>query len=271
MKFIVHKLETCGSTNDAVRGLAAAGAPEGTVVVAGEQTAGRGTKGRSWHSPPGLGLYASFLLRPASEGIALLPIAAGIAARDAVEASHGLAARLLWPNDIVFDGRKLGGVLCESSTAGGLLELAILGIGINVNHGPEDFPAELRETAISLGEALGRRADSLLLLDALLAAVDSRLSALARGDVAGLVRAFNDRSALRPGDPVFVSADGPALVRGSYPRPSAAENDPQAKPGVPAAARRFLYDGIGSDGALLVRDPSGTLSRFLSAEIRKAL
>jgi BirA family biotin operon repressor/biotin-[acetyl-CoA-carboxylase] ligase len=245
VKFIIHRLAACGSTNDAVRELAAAGAPEGTIVVADEQTAGRGTKGRAWHSPPGLGLYASLLLRPASGDLALLPIAAGIAARDAVEASHGIGARLRWPNDIVFDGRKLGGVLCESSMAGGLPELAVLGIGINVNHGPGDFPAELQETAISLGTALGRRADPGLLFDALLAAVDSCLDVLARGDVAGLVRSFNDHSALRPGDPVIVSSD--ALVR------------------------RFAYEGIGADGALLVRDDEGALHRFLSAEVRKAL
>ena len=245
MEFIVHRLATCGSTNDAARELAAAGAPEGTVVVANEQTAGRGTKGRSWHSAPGLGLYVSTLLRPAPGDLSLLPLAAGVAARDAVESSHGLSARLRWPNDILFDGRKLGGVLCESSIAGGRPEFAILGIGLNVNHGPGDFPSDLRASAVSIGGALGRRADPGRLFAALLAAVDFRLGALARGDAGGLIRAFNDQSVFLSGEPVLISSDGPA--------------------------RRYSYDGIGPDGSLLARDSAGALRRFVSAEVRKAL
>lgn len=271
MKFIIHRVETCASTNDAARDLAAAGAPEGTVVVAGGQTAGRGTKGRSWHSAPGLGLYVSFLLRPASTDITVLPLAAGLAARDAVESSHGLSARLRWPNDILFDGRKLGGVLCESSITGGRPEFAILGIGLDVNHGPGDFPVDLRDTAISIGGALGRPADPGRLFDALLVAVGSRLEALARGETGGLIRAFNDQSIFQPGDPVWISENGPALARDFYSRSSAAEADPQKKPGVPAAELLFAYGGIDLDGALLVRDPAGALHSFLSAEIRKAL
>jgi len=246
MRFTIHRLATCASTNDAARELAAAGALDGTVVVADEQTAGRGTKGRSWHSPRGLGLYVSFLLRPASlQDVALLPLAAGLAARDAVEASHGLAARLRWPNDILFESRKLGGVLCESAFAGGRPEFAVLGIGLNINHAPADFPADLRDTAGSLALALGRPADPALVFDALLVAVERRLDVLARGDSSGLVRSFNARSALRPGDPVLVSLDG-----------------------IPA---RFVYEGIGPDGALLVRDAAGALLRFASAEVRKVL
>lgn len=246
MKFTIHRLETCASTNDAARGLAADGAPDGTVVVADEQTAGRGTKGRVWHSAKGLGLYVSILLRPASpQDVPLLPLAAGLAARDAVEASHGLAARLRWPNDILFEGRKLGGVLCESVFAGGRPEFAILGIGLNINHAPADFPADLRDTAVSLALALGRPADPALVFDALIAAVDRRLAVLARGDGSALIRSFNARSALRPGDPILVSFDGPPVP--------------------------FAYEGIGPDGALLVRDAAGALLRFASAEVRKVL
>jgi len=264
MRFIIHRLETCASTNDTVRALAAAGAPEGTVVVADEQTAGRGTKGRGWNSPRGLGLYASILLRPASPAVVpLLPLAAGIAARDAVEASHGLAARIRWPNDILFEGRKLGGVLCESVFAGDRPEFVIVGIGLNAAQGSEAFPGDLRETAVSIASALGAPADRERLFDALLAAVDRRLDSLFRGGIDELIRAVNDCSAVRPGDPILVSADA----------------DPRVKPGAltrapasaPAAAAHFSYEGIGRDGSLLVRDASGRILRFASAEVRKVL
>ena len=214
MKFIIHRIETCASTNDAVRALAVSGAPEGTVVVADEQTAGRGTKGRAWHSPPGLGLYVSILLRPSSPAaVPLLPLAAGLAARDAVEASHGLAARIRWPNDILFDGRKLGGVLCESAFAGDRPEFVIVGIGLNAAHGPGDFPGDLRETAVSIVSALGAPADRERLFDALLAAADRRLDSLFRGGIDELIRAVNDYSAVRPGEPILVSADADPQVK----------------------------------------------------------
>ena len=127
MKFEIHRVGICPSTNDVLRKMAAAGAPEGTAVVAGAQTAGRGTKGRAWHSAPGRGLYLSVLLRPAGFDLSLLTLAAGLAARDAVRSSHGLDVRLRWPNDIVFDGRKLGGILCETRIQGGRPEFAALG------------------------------------------------------------------------------------------------------------------------------------------------
>ena len=261
MKFIIHRLKTCASTNDAVRALAAAGAPEGTIVVANEQTAGRGTKGRTWHSPSGLGLYVSILLRPAS--VADVPLA-----RDAVEASHGLAARIRWPNDILFDGRKLGGVLCESVFAGDRPEFVIVGIGLNVAHGPRDFPDDLRETAVSIASALGASADRGRLFDALLDALDRRFDSLFRGGVDDLIRSVNACSAVRPGDPILVST---ALTRDLNTRRSAADADPQVKPGAPAADAPFSYEGIGRDGALLVRDASGRILRFASAEVRKVL
>jgi len=265
MRFDIRRLETCPSTNDAVRELAAAGAPEGAVVVAGEQTAGRGTKGRAWHSPPGLGLYASILLRPAFSGLSLLPIAAGLAVRDAVASAEGIAVRLRWPNDIVLDGRKLGGILCESGFLGDRPEYAVLGIGLNVNHGPADFPDALRDGAVSLRIALGRPADRERLLGALLAAVDHWTGALARGEAALIVRDFDSSSFYRPGEPVLVSAaDDPSPARDSQWRAS-----PAAGP-ASAAGRRFVYEGIDADGALLIRGPDG-LRRFLSGEVRKVL
>ncbi len=108
----VHRLESVASTNDAARDLAQAGAAHGTAVVAREQSRGRGTKGRAWHSPAGLGLYASFIIRGPGGGPVpsphLLPLAAGLAASDAIAAGAGIEVRLKWPNDLVLGGRKVG-------------------------------------------------------------------------------------------------------------------------------------------------------------------
>lgn len=161
------RLESCLSTNDEAKRLARDGAPAGTVVVAAEQTAGRGTRGRAWHSPPGLGLYLSIVLRPPIPDLAGLPLRAAWAVRDAVRAATGVAAEVEPPNDLVLGGRKLGGILCESAFEGGRLEFAVVGIGLNLDHGPGDFPPALAETAVSLRMISGRRFDPAPLIEAI--------------------------------------------------------------------------------------------------------
>ncbi len=139
-------LATCVSTNDVAKALAAEGADDGTVVVADEQTGGRGTKGRGWHSAPGLGLYASVILRPGRSDIALIPAMAGVAVAEAVRAAAGIEARLKWPNDIVWRGKKLGGILSESAFRGDEVGYVVVGIGLNLRHRRADFPADIRLT-----------------------------------------------------------------------------------------------------------------------------
>ena len=143
---IVHRFETVPSTNDAARALALQGAAHGTAVLAKEQTRGRGTKGRAWHSPAGLGLYASFILRGPGGGALpsphLIPLAAGLAASDAVLETSGVECGLKWPNDIVHGGKKLGGILSEGVSGGAGGDFAVVGIGLNVGHGPDDFPED---------------------------------------------------------------------------------------------------------------------------------
>ncbi|MBK8231971.1 MAG: biotin--[acetyl-CoA-carboxylase] ligase [Candidatus Eisenbacteria bacterium] len=138
-----------GSTQDELRLLAQAGAPEGTVVWAAEQTAGRGRGAHSWHSAPGLGLWVSLLLRPRVEvrrWPGLTPLFA-VAASWAIEsvAPTGWRAAIKWPNDLFGSRGKLGGILAETA-AGGL----IIGFGLDVAHEENDFPVELRGTASSL-------------------------------------------------------------------------------------------------------------------------
>ena len=144
---------TIGSTNDRARALAREGAPAFASVLAEEQTAGRGREGRRWVSPPGKGVWLSTLLRPRlREAGGLAPILTGLAVCRAVEAAiPGLAARLKWPNDVVVEGRKVAGILCEAT--GGIV---VAGLGINVGQSESDFPRDLRARAGSLRSVSGR-------------------------------------------------------------------------------------------------------------------
>ncbi len=138
------------STMDIARRLTALNFPEGTAVMAEEQIAGRGTKGRTWHSARGKGLYVSFILRPSASSFNLLPAACGLAAAEAIEELSGVRIQLKWPNDLVYQEKKLGGILCEGWSAGGRQTRAVAGIGINLNHRLSDFPPEIKNLATSL-------------------------------------------------------------------------------------------------------------------------
>lgn len=141
-----------GSTNRRLRRLAAAGATPWTTVIAGEQTAGRGRAGRRWHSPPGAGLWMSVLLETAgASGSGVLPLAAGVSVARALEEMSGVPMGLKWPNDILFGGRKIAGILCEAD--GQDARRAIVGIGVNVRRPQEGYPPSLESHAAFLGEA----------------------------------------------------------------------------------------------------------------------
>lgn len=129
------------STNERARELAARGAPHGTLVTAGEQTAGRGRQGRTWTAPPASAILCSLVIR---EPPRLLPLAAGVAVAEVV----GPEARVKWPNDVLVDGRKLAGILVEGRPQ---QRWAVLGIGLNVAVREHDFPPELRDRAGTMG------------------------------------------------------------------------------------------------------------------------
>ena len=151
----------------------------GTVVTAGEQSAGRGRQGRAWSAAPGRALLCSIVIR---DPVALLPLAAGVAVAEVV----GPLARLKWPNDVLVDGRKVAGILVEGRPQEGW---AVVGIGLNVALRVADFPVELRETAGTLGLS---PAD----VEPTLVAVLGRLEAWISVDAASLVEAVRDRDAL---------------------------------------------------------------------------
>ena len=146
----VHRFDRLSSTQDELHRLAAANAPAGTIVVAVEQGAGRGSRGRAWASPPG-GLWLSFLCRPARAiGAEVLSIRVGLAAADALVEVGGLPPiRLKWPNDLMTGDRKVGGILCEARWQGEALAWVSVGIGLNVRNDP---PVAARLPAASLGE-----------------------------------------------------------------------------------------------------------------------
>lgn len=150
------------STNDCLKKLAAEGAPHGTVILSDHQTGGHGRRGRSFLSPPGVGLYLSILLRPECPPTQLMHLtcASGVAMCDAIEKSALFRPGIKWTNDIVYGKRKLGGILTELRlNAKGLVDYAIVGIGINCCQKPQDFPPEIREVAGSLSMVTGQTVD----------------------------------------------------------------------------------------------------------------
>jgi len=157
---------TIGSTNDvaAARSASLSGErAEGLVVIADEQTSGRGRRGHTWFSPAGSGLYVSVVLAPARARVdppratVLLTLTAGVALAEGVEAATGLRVALKWPNDLQVSRRKLAGILAEGSATGGVAESVVVGYGINV--ASTAFPPELRDRATSLESELGRPVD----------------------------------------------------------------------------------------------------------------
>jgi BirA family transcriptional regulator, biotin operon repressor / biotin---[acetyl-CoA-carboxylase] ligase len=171
---VVH-LDVTGSTNDVARELAAAGAPAGTVVVAEEQTAGRGRQGRTWVAPRGRALTVSILLRAAgAESMSLLSPAAAVAVCEACEQIADVSCAVKWPNDVWVDERKVAGILIEARPQEGW---AVLGIGLNVDTGADELPAELRDRATSLRIATGAEVGRDAVLEALLAALARRVDA----------------------------------------------------------------------------------------------
>lgn len=144
--------ETIDSTNREALALAPSEAIHGMVLLAGAQTRGRGRQGRSWMSTPGLGLYCTIVLRPRERHdiIPLLGLMAALAVHDALGLFCHAKRDIKWPNDVLIEGRKISGILGETATGRDGISHIALGIAINVNHGPHDFPEELRERAASI-------------------------------------------------------------------------------------------------------------------------
>lgn len=228
-----------GSTNDLVAMRARGGAAEGLVIGADHQSAGRGRRGRSWAADPGASVLFSVLLRPPRAGAALglLPIAVAVGVADGL-ADVGVDARLVWPNDLTVDGRKLGGILCELASRSGAVDWAVVGVGINVAASPRvDAP---RWEPISVAEATGAPRARQEVLEAVLGGLSSAYARWCAGDDTGIVAAFGARDALT-GRRVRVA--------------------------VGDAERVGDADGIGIGGGLRIRSDDGVLTEVSSGEV----
>ncbi len=231
------------STNDAARDLADAGAPAGTTVLADHQTRGRGQHGRSWHADPGRAVLLSVVLRPLSgpqHSPGVLPIRVGLAVARALERTSGVSAGLKWPNDLVADGCKLGGILCEGAVAGDDF-FVVAGIGVNVLQREHDFPPGLDPRPVSLAMLLPPRGgiSRAEIAGAIAAEVATLGPDAARPLSDAELREFAARDILRDRS---VSLDGAPLGRAA---------------------------GLAPDGALLVDGPSGRIA-VRSGTIRPA-
>lgn len=237
------------STNEELRRQAAGGAGEGTVVVADRQTAGRGRRGRAWHSTPGLGLCLSVLLRPGGEvrEATRWTVAAALAACETCREQGCEAAVVKWPNDVMFGGRKLGGILAELRSAGGRPLDLVVGIGLNVNQRETDFPPELRHSATSLRLAAGRG-----ILE---------LEPVAAGLLRGLERIA---TRLKRGAWEAVAADWERLAPAARGRRVRVAQG--SRPAGRARAFEGLTRGLGDDGALLVERSDGRVVPVRLAE-----
>ncbi|PLR99722.1 biotin--[acetyl-CoA-carboxylase] ligase [Bacillus sp. T33-2] len=166
----LHYEDSVDSTQKIAHRLAYDGAPEGTVVIAEEQTSGRGRMDRKWHSPKYTGIWMSVLLRPniPPQKAPQLTLIAAVAIVQAIEETTGLIPEIKWPNDILIDGKKVTGILTELQAESDRINAIIIGIGINVNQKKEDFPDEIAEVASSLAIKAGSPLSRVKLVQAVL-------------------------------------------------------------------------------------------------------
>ncbi len=237
----IHYFRATTSTQDEARRLAEAGAPEGTVVLAEEQTAGRGRMGRAWLSPPGSSILMSVIFRPyiLPRQAHRLTMIASISVAEAIENLTPLRVTIKWPNDILIAGKKAGGILTEIQASGDRILYAIVGIGLNVNiHIPNSPLAPLAPFATSLSDELGYEFPRFVLLQEILSRMEENYRALRGGED------FRERwlSRLYPlGQEVSVVT--------------------------PAGLLEGVAMGVNEDGALLLATPDGEIITIWAGDV----
>jgi len=237
-----HYFQEIDSTNSYARRLAEAGAPEGEVVIAERQSAGRGRLGRSWESPPYCNLYFSLLLRPALAPVHApqITLMAAVALADTVAAFVAEPPAIKWPNDILLQGKKLAGILTESSCDAKRIEFVILGIGVNLNFPRERMPESIRDRATSLMEVGGKSFSREKFLRRLIQDLDRCYGVLEALGFAAIAPRWEAYFALR-GRRVRVEMVDEALSG--------------------------TATGIDGDGALLLEAEDGVLHRVLAGDV----
>jgi BirA family biotin operon repressor/biotin-[acetyl-CoA-carboxylase] ligase len=194
-----HYFRDIDSTNNYARALAQDGAPEGVVVVAEQQSQGRGRLARPWVSPPNVNLYCSIILRPTLPPARApqITLAAAVALSDTVAGFSPAPPAIKWPNDILAGGKKLAGVLTEAVSDSRKIEFVILGIGVNINYDPESMPPEIRQRATSLSELAGQRVSREDFLRRLIQDLDRCYAILEADGFAALAPRWDARFGLR--------------------------------------------------------------------------
>lgn len=224
------------TTMDVAREEAKAGASEGTVVVAEEQTTGRARLGRTWINPPGV-VAASIILHPEMSQLIRLTMVASLATSRCIEKATGLKTTIKWPNDVLVNGKKISGILTESALRGQSVDWAVIGIGINVNFDPKAYP-EIADIATSLSVELGKKVSQLEVLLHLLNELESSYLALRRGEP--IYQQWRDK--LETLGKVVQVKTGLDLEKG-------------------------YAESVDEDGALLLRRSDGSLSRIVAGEV----
>lgn len=237
-----HFFEELDSTNTRIKAMAKEGAPHGTVLIADRQTGGHGRMGRSFHSPGGVGVYLSILLRPNCSPMELMHLtcATAVAMCDAVEASAFFRPGIKWTNDLVSGKRKLGGILTELGlTSRGMVDYAIIGIGINCCQQTGDFTPDIRSIAGSLSMVTGKEIDRSKVAAAMMDALH-RMSKSLLTDKAAMLESYRK-------DCITVGQDI-SLIRGDEIRHGHAVD-------------------VDEEGALVVRFPDGHTESVSSGEV----
>ena len=231
------------STSDRARAIAASGEPEGTVVVADEQTAGRGRAERQWHSPASLGLYFSVILRPdaAPADAPLFGLMAAVAVCEALRHVATIPVRIKWPNDLVVETagvrRKLAGILAEARTTSDGIRDLVIGVGVNVNHQEADFPQGILGRSTSLRILAGRHFTRTAVAAEILTRLDAWYTLWNRFGTAPLLEAYTAAAVDLAGHAVRVTGGARHVSTGSEPTGRTA--------------------GLGADGALHVIPDDG--------------
>ncbi|MFN8009485.1 MAG: biotin--[acetyl-CoA-carboxylase] ligase [Terriglobia bacterium] len=237
----IHHFETVGSTNDIAQQLAMEGAPEGTLVLAEEQSKGRGRLGRSWTSERSAGIYASLVLRPRLEPkeAPILNLAAAVAVSQAIQEIAKLVPDIKWPNDVLVNGRKCCGILTEMNAEHEKVRFVILGMGINVSQ--QYFPSELKDRASSLSSEAKMEISRLHLLVAVLRHLEVIYQELHQQGRSWVVNQWNQHSSFAWGKQVTVESGNRRLSG--------------------------ITMGLGEDGTLRVKMASGQIETVMSGDL----
>ena len=238
----IQVFEETTSTNDLMARLGRAGVPEGMVIFAESQTKGRGRMGRTWISPARKGLWFSVLLRPdiSPQAATQLTIASATSLVRAIVAQTGIVPEIKWPNDVLIRGKKVAGILTEMSAELDHLKELVLGIGIDVNLEPGEFPSALRKIATSIRIESGQKIDRAALAVAILRELDADYERIQNGGFEAVADEWQ-RHCSTIGAHVSIRV-GERAIRG-------------------------LAEALDADGALLLRGPHGHLERIIGGDV----